>query len=338
MPARTNQDRRILSPSLQRSIRPPSATARWRWRFCRPWSGCLRGWSPPGAIWIYRALTFLVISCPCALVISIPLSFFAGIGGASNAGVLVKGSNYLEALSQTKCVVFDKTGTLTQGVFEVNGVHHSPLDDAKLLEYAALAEMRLLAPHQQEPCRRPTASAIDRSRVTDIQEISGQRRHAPRSTGTPWLAGNGKLMRAAGHPLHRLPQRWDDHPHRHRRGLRRAYRDLGRCQAPCQAGHCGPASRRAWRRRSCSPAMPRPWQSRWPRSWAWTRSTASCCRQIRSTQVEELLREKAPKAKLAFAGRRHQRCAGADPGGYRHRHGRHGRGCCHRGGGRRPDG
>ena len=121
-------------------------------RLCRRWCGCC-SWADPAAWadWIYRALTFLVISCPCALVISIPLSFFAGIGGASKAGVLVKGSNYLETLSQTKIVVFDKTGTLTQGVFEVSGIHHNELENDKLLEYAALAEMRLLAPDQQEP-------------------------------------------------------------------------------------------------------------------------------------------------------------------------------------------
>ena len=109
------------------------------------------GMSPDWGTWIYRALTFLVISCPCALVISIPLSFFAGIGGASNAGVLVKGSNYLETLSQARIVVFDKTGTLTQGVFEVNGIHHSGLENEKLLEYAAPGGERFLPSHQQKP-------------------------------------------------------------------------------------------------------------------------------------------------------------------------------------------
>ena len=121
--------------------------------------------------WIYRALTFLVISCPCALVISIPLSFFAGIGGASNAGVLVKGSNYMETLSKTKCVVFDKTGTLTQGVFEVNEVHHNEMDRAQLLEYAALAESASSHPISKS-LQRAYGKEIDRSRVTDIQEIS----------------------------------------------------------------------------------------------------------------------------------------------------------------------
>ena len=160
----------------------------------------LAGMVPAWGDWIYRALTFLVISCPCALVISIPLSFFAGIGGASNAGVLVKGSNYLEALSQVKCVVFDKTGTLTQGVFEVSGVHHSPLDDAKLLEYAALAECASSHPISkslQKACGKP----IDRSRVTDIQEISG---HGVRAQvdGHAVLVGNSKLMRQENIPYH----------------------------------------------------------------------------------------------------------------------------------------
>ena len=130
------------------------------------------GVSADWGTWIYRALTFLVISCPCALVISIPLSFFAGIGGASNAGVLVKGSNYLETLSRTKYVVFDKTGTLTQGVFEVNEVHHNEMDREKLLEYAALAESASSHPISRS-LQRAYGKEIDRSRVTDIREISG---------------------------------------------------------------------------------------------------------------------------------------------------------------------
>ena len=160
----------------------------------------LAGMAPAWGDWIYRALTFLVISCPCALVISIPLSFFAGIGGASNAGVLVKGSNYLEALSQVKCIVFDKTGTLTQGVFEVSGVHHSPLDDAKLLEYAALAECASSHPISKS-LQKAYGKPIDRSRVTDIQEISG---HGVRAQvdGHAVLAGNSKLMRQENIPYH----------------------------------------------------------------------------------------------------------------------------------------
>lgn len=151
--------------------------------------------------WIYRALTFLVISCPCALVISIPLSFFAGIGGASNAGILVKGSNYLETLSQTKCVVFDKTGTLTQGVFEVNEVHHNEMDRAQLLEYAALAESASSHPISKS-LQRAYGKEIDRSRVTDIQEISGNGVTA-KVDGVNVAAGNSKLM-------DRLDVKWID--------------------------------------------------------------------------------------------------------------------------------
>ncbi len=151
--------------------------------------------------WIYRALTFLVISCPCALVISIPLSFFAGIGGASNAGVLVKGSNYLETLSQTKIVVFDKTGTLTQGVFEVNGIHHNELEDAKLVEYAALAESASSHPISRS-LQKAYGKPIDRSRVTDIQEISGNGVIA-KVDGVEVAAGNDKLMARLGvSPIH----------------------------------------------------------------------------------------------------------------------------------------
>ncbi len=146
--------------------------------------------------WIYRALTFLVASCPCALVISIPLSFFAGIGGASKAGVLVKGSNYLETLSQTKIVVFDKTGTLTQGVFEVNGIHHSDMENAKLVEYAALAESASSHPISKS-LQKAYGREIDRSRVSDIQEISGNGVIA-KVDGHTVAAGNDKLMKRIG--------------------------------------------------------------------------------------------------------------------------------------------
>ncbi len=148
--------------------------------------------------WVYRALTFLVISCPCALVISIPLSFFAGIGGASQEGVLVKGSNYLEILSQTKAVVFDKTGTLTQGVFEVNGIHHNELEDAKLIEYAALAESASSHPISKS-LQRAYGKEPDRSRVSDIQEISGNGIIA-KVDGVEVAAGNDKLMKHLGIP------------------------------------------------------------------------------------------------------------------------------------------
>ncbi len=146
--------------------------------------------------WVYRALTFLVISCPCALVISIPLSFFAGIGGASNAGVLVKGSNYMETLSRTKCVVFDKTGTLTQGVFEVNEVHHNEMDKEKLLEYAALAESASSHPISKS-LQRAYGKEIGRSRVTDIREISGNGVTA-KVDGKDVAAGNSRLMDTLG--------------------------------------------------------------------------------------------------------------------------------------------
>ncbi len=143
--------------------------------------------------WIYRALTFLVISCPCALVVSIPLSFFAGIGGAGNAGVLVKGSNYLETMSRTRCVVFDKTGTLTEGVFEVNAVHHNEMEQEKLLEYAALAESASSHPISKS-LQQAYGKPIDRTRVSDIQEISGNGVTA-RVDGHMVAAGNGKLMK-----------------------------------------------------------------------------------------------------------------------------------------------
>ena len=154
------------------------------------------GRSPAWETWIYRALTFLVASCPCALVISIPLSFFAGIGGASKAGVLVKGSNYLETLSQTRVVVFDKTGTLTQGVFEVNGIHHSEMENAKLLEYAALAESASSHPISKS-LQKAYGKEIDRSRVSDIQEISGNGVTAL-VDGRTVAAGNDKLMDRLG--------------------------------------------------------------------------------------------------------------------------------------------
>lgn len=150
--------------------------------------------------WIYRALTFLVISCPCALVISIPLSFFAGIGGASREGILVKGSNYLETLSQTKYVVFDKTGTLTQGVFEVNAIHHNSMDEHKLLEYAALAESASSHPISKS-LKQAYGKEIDRSRVSDIQEISGNGVIA-KVDGVEVAAGNDKLMKRLNIPYH----------------------------------------------------------------------------------------------------------------------------------------
>lgn len=156
--------------------------------------GLPAGWS----VWIYRALTFLVISCPCALVISIPLSFFAGIGGASQQGILVKGSNYLESLSKTRIVVFDKTGTLTQGVFEVNGIHHSEMEDTRLIEYAALAESASSHPISRS-LQRAYGREPDRTRVSDIREISGNGVIA-KVDGAEVAVGNDKLMKHLGVP------------------------------------------------------------------------------------------------------------------------------------------
>ena len=156
----------------------------------------IAGKNPEWTQWIYRALSFLVVSCPCALVISIPLSFFAGIGGASKQGILIKGSNFLEELSDAKYVVFDKTGTLTQGVFEVTGVHHSELERAQLIEYAALAECASSHPISRS-LQKAYGKAIDRNRVTDIEEISGEGVTA-KVDGHSVAAGNGKLMKRLG--------------------------------------------------------------------------------------------------------------------------------------------
>lgn len=160
----------------------------------------LMGSAPEWGVWVLRALTFLVISCPCALVISIPLSFFAGIGGASNAGILVKGSNYLETLAGTKYVVFDKTGTMTQGVFEVSGVHHNTIEEEKLLEYAALAESFSSHPISKS-LQKAYGKPIDQSRVSDVQEISGNGVTAL-VDGISVAAGNDKLMKKLGIDYH----------------------------------------------------------------------------------------------------------------------------------------
>ena len=156
--------------------------------------------TPDWDVWVYRALTFLVISCPCALVISVPLSFFAGIGGASKEGILIKGSNYLETLSQTKFVVFDKTGTLTKGVFEVSAVHHSEMAEEKLIEYAALAECASSHPISKS-LREAYGKEIDRNRVNDIEEISGEG-VISKVDGITVAAGNGKLMQRLNIPYH----------------------------------------------------------------------------------------------------------------------------------------
>ncbi len=161
-----------------------------------PLCNLLMGRTPNWENWIYSALTFLVISCPCALVVSVPLSFFAGIGGASKEGILIKGSNYMEILSQAKTVVFDKTGTLTQGVFEVSGIHHNEMEDTRLLEYAALAECSSSHPISKS-LQKAYGKEIDRNRVTDIREISGEGLIA-KVDGTEVAVGNTKLMRRQG--------------------------------------------------------------------------------------------------------------------------------------------
>ena len=227
----------------------------------------LMGNAASWGVWVYRALTFLVISCPCALVISIPLSFFAGLGGAGHEGILIKGSNYLEALSKTKIVVFDKTGTLTQGVFEVTGVHHSPMEDRKLLEYAALAECASSHPISKS-LQKACGVELDRSRVTDIEERSG-RGVVATVDGHSVAAGNGKLMEELGvkwqdcrsvgtivhmavdgeYAGHIVISRRERDRHRrarcHRRPIRRLPAHRRRGQTPQCRGHPGPEGRRS---------------------------------------------------------------------------------------------
>ena len=255
--------------------------------------------------WIYRALTFLVISCPCALVISIPLSFFAGIGGASNAGVLVKGSNYLEILSQTRTVVFDKTGTLTQGVFEVSGIHHNKLEDRKLLEYAALAESASSHPISKS-LQRAYGKPIDRSRVTDIQEISGNGVTA-RVDGVPVAAGNDKLMARLGIqaiPCHRL---CGTHCHfrrgqTHRQSGHPGAEGLGR--APDGDAH---RRRQKGGRPGGGPAGHRPGVQR------------AAARRQGGQGGTAAGRQAQREGPGGLCGGRHQRRAGAGPGRHRHR-------------------
>ena len=242
--------------------------------------------------WIYRALTFLVTSCPCALVVSIPLSFFAGIGGASHEGILIKGSNYLETLSQVRTVVFDKTGTLTRGVFEVTAVHHSDMDEQKLLEYAALAECASSHPISKS-LQRAYGKVIDRSRVTDIQELSG---HGVTAVvdGHPVAAGNSKLMEQLGIPYHDchsvgtiIHMAVDGQYAGHivisdvvKSHAREAVEALHKAGVEKTVMLTGDAKR---------------WRTRWRRSWAWTRYTASCCPAIRWTRWSRCWRSRAAR-------------------------------------------
>ncbi len=281
----------------------------------------LMGNAASWGVWVYRALTFLVISCPCALVISIPLSFFAGLGGASHEGILIKGSNYLESLSKTKIVVFDKTGTLTQGVFEVTGVHHSPMEDRKLLEYAALAECASSHPISRS-LQKACGVELDRSRVTDIEERGGRGVIAT-VDGHSVAAGNGKLMdelcvkwqdcRSVGTIVHMAVDGAVRRPHR---DLRCRQERRARCHRGPQARgraedrHAhgrhseGRRSRGAGARRRRGPRGAAPGrQGRAAGAFAWRKGQG-----------------RPPRLRR----RRHQRRARALPRGYRHRDGRDG--------------
>ena len=250
--------------------------------------------------WVYRALTFLVISCPCALVISIPLSFFAGLGGAGKEGVLIKGSNYLEALSQTKTVVFDKTGTLTQGVFEVSAVHHSPMAQEKLLEYAALAECASSHPISKS-LQKAAGGALDRSRVTDIQEHSGRGVTAV-VDGVTVAAGQRQAHGGAGRRVARVPQRRHHRPYRGERRVRGPHRHLRCGKAPLHATPSPRSRRRASPRPSCSPATFRRSRTMWRVTSGWMRSAAELLPADKVARVEELLKAEPEGAKLAFVG------------------------------------
>ena len=285
--------------------------------------------------WIYRALTFLVISCPCALVISIPLSFFAGIGGASNAGVLVKGSNYMETLSKTKCVVFDKTGTLTQGVFEVNEVHHNEMDRAQLLEYAALAESASSHPISKS-LQRAYGKEIDRSRVTDIQEISGNGVTA-KVDGVNVAAGNSKLM-------DRLGVKWIDC---HEAGTIIHMAVDGR-----YAGHIVISDIEKPHAKEAIQALKKAGVEKTVMLTGDSRKVAEhvaadlgidevhaeLLPADKVSEVEELLKKNTGKGKLAFVGDGINDAPVLSPRGYRYRHGSHGIRRGHRGGGYRADG
>ena len=261
-------------------------------------------------IWVYRALTFLVISCPCALVISIPLSFFAGLGGASRAGVLVKGSNYLETLSKTRVVVFDKTGTLTQGVFDVTGVHHNTMPQKKVLEYAALAECASSHPISKS-LQRAYGGEIDRHRVTDVQEISGNGITA-KVDGTDVAVGNSKLMDRLGIAWHA-------------------------CHSVGTIIHLAIGGQYAGHIVISDVVKPHAKEAIAALKQAGVEKTVMLTGDIRRVSdlvagelcVDEVHSELLPADKVAQVERRHQRCAGAVPCRYRHRHGCHGLRCRH---------
>ncbi len=277
--------------------------------------------------WVYRALTFLVVSCPCALVISIPLSFFAGIGGASKEGILIKGSNYLEALAATKVVVFDKTGTLTQGVFEVTAVHHNELDADKVLEYAALAECASSHPISKS-LQKAYGKPIDRSRVTNVEEISG---HGITATvdGHSVAAGNAKLMKKLGIDYHDC----------HCVGT-----IIHMAVDGAYAGHIvisdivKPHSAEAIARLKKSGVSKTVMLTGDARRVAEQVAGELGVDEVRSellpgdkvAEVEKLLAEKSPKDQPRLCRRRHQRRTRSDPRGHRHRHGCHGQRRRHR--------
>ena len=281
--------------------------------------------------WLYRALSFLVVSCPCALVISIPLSFFAGLGGASHEGILIKGSNYLETLSKTKTVVFDKTGTLTQGVFDVTGVHHNQLPREKVLEYAALAECASSHPISKS-LQRAHGGPIDRQRVTDIQEFSGNGVVA-KVDGVTVAVGNDKLMEKLGIAWH------DCH----------SVGTIIHLALDGQyAGHIVISDVEKPHARDAIAALKRIGVEK---TVMLTGDRAKVADHVaQSLGVDEVHSELLPADKVAqverlsvrrqagLCGRRHQRRAGAVPGGYRHCHGGHGLRRRHRGGGRGADG
>ena len=251
-------------------------------------------------VWIYRALTFLVISCPCALVISIPLSFFAGIGGASKAGVLIKGSNYMETLSQTKYVMFDKTGTLTKGAFEVSAVHHNELEEEKLLEYAALAECASSHPISKS-LQKAYGKEIDRNRVSDIREISGHGITAV-VDGHEVAAGNDKLMKKLGLKYHEchtagtiihmaIDKKYAGHI-----VISDVVKEHSK-EAVAELKKAGiKKNSHAYRgfAESCRADGKKLWES--------IKCTVNCSPEIKYKKVEELLLEKEGKEKLVFVG------------------------------------
>ena len=296
----------------------------------------LSGAQPQWGSWIYRALTFLVISCPCALVISIPLSFFAGIGGASNAGILIKGSNYLETLSQAKTVVFDKTGTLTKGVFAVNAIHHSIIDEHQLIEYAALAESASSHPISQS-LQKAYGQEIDRTRVREVKEISGKGITAL-VDGIRVAAGNGKLMDELGisyqecHSVGTIVHMALD-------GRYAGHIVISDLIKPTSAQAVQALRRCGVNRIVMLSGDKEETAQAIGRELGIDEVYGGLMPDDKVTKVEELIASRrGGQGKARVRGRWDQRCAGALSGRYRHRDGRDGRGCGHRGSRRGADG